>query len=249
MPSPDFRQSLEHTIKFVHDLDRARNVDDIASQIIRHLSHIGVEHVIAGTYPVHEPNRRRQLGHAVFGNYPMEWVERYLSRGYVLKDMVIRRAMTNADPFFFDELAPLTQDDPMTRQIAEEAREFNLGQGFAGAVPTFDQQMVGFTFAGRHFEINPESMGALTLTASYAIGRAISLRQDSSCEKKNICLSAREREALQWAAEGKNDWEIGEVMSISEHGADKHMRAVRVKLGAINRTQAVAEAIRRGLIA
>ncbi|MGB8900143.1 MAG: helix-turn-helix domain-containing protein [Methylocella sp.] len=54
---------------------------------------------------------------------------------------------------------------------------------------------------------------------------------------------------MQWAAEGKNDWEIGEVMSISEHGADKHMRSVRAKLGAINRTQAVAEAIRRGLIA
>ena len=64
-----------------------------------------------------------------------------------------------------------------------------------------------------------------------------------------IILSAREREALQWAAEGKGDWEIGEVMNISEHGADKHMRSIRVKLGVINRTQAVAEAIRRGLIA
>jgi hypothetical protein len=32
----------------------------------------------------------------------------------------------------------------------------------------------------------------------------------------------------------------------SEHGADKLMRSVRVKLGVVNRTQAVAEAIRRG---
>jgi LuxR family transcriptional regulator, quorum-sensing system regulator BjaR1 len=61
-------------------------------------------------------------------------------------------------------------------------------------------------------------------------------------------LSARESEALQWASEGKNDWEIGEIMNISEHGADKHMRSARSKLGAINRAQAVAEAIRRGLI-
>ncbi|MGH6842488.1 MAG: response regulator transcription factor, partial [Methylocella sp.] len=65
----------------------------------------------------------------------------------------------------------------------------------------------------------------------------------------NITLSPREREALQWAAEGKGDWEIGEVMNISEHGADKHLRSIRAKLGAINRTQAVAEGIRRGLIA
>ena len=50
------------------------------------------------------------------------------------------------------------------------------------------------------------------------------------------------------ASEGKNDWEIGEIMNISEHGADKHMRSARSKLGAINHAQAVAEAIRRGLI-
>ena len=43
---------------------------------------------------------------------------------------------------------------------------------------------------------------------------------------KPVILSAREREALQWAAEGKNDWEIGAVMNISEHGADKHMRSI-----------------------
>jgi LuxR family quorum sensing-dependent transcriptional regulator len=89
----------------------------------------------------------------------------------------------------------------------------------------------------------------LTLIASYAIGRAIALQQESTAQNKKIALSEREREALQWAAEGKNDWEIGEVMNISEHGADKHLRSVRAKLGAINRTQAVAEAIRRGLIA
>jgi LuxR family transcriptional regulator, quorum-sensing system regulator BjaR1 len=77
--------------------------------------------------------------------------------------------------------------------------------------------------------------------------QAIVLKQESQPDKP-ILLSPREREALQWAAEGKNDWEIGEVMKISEHGADKHMRSVRAKLGAINRTQAVAEAIRRGLI-
>lgn len=85
------------------------------------------------------------------------------------------------------------------------------------------------------------------LIANYAISRAIMLKQEGETPR-SIVLTAREREALQWAAEGKNDWEIGEIMNISEHGADKHMRSVRMKLGAINRTQAVAEALRRGLI-
>jgi LuxR family transcriptional regulator, quorum-sensing system regulator BjaR1 len=250
MQASAFGQSLDQTVKFIHDLDRARTVEEISAQLVRHLSQIGAEHVIAGAFPADEPNRRRQLSHSIFGNYPREWVERYLARHYILKDPVILRAKMNADPFFFDwsELAPFTDADAEVRRIAAEAREFHLVQGFSGAMQTLDGQIIGFTFAGRHFESDPDRRGVLTLIASYAIGRAIALHQESPEQAKEIRLSAREREALQWAAEGKNDWEIGEIMKISEHGADKHMRSARLKLGAINRTQAVAEAIRRGFI-
>jgi LuxR family quorum sensing-dependent transcriptional regulator len=71
---------------------------------------------------------------------------------------------------------------------------------------------------------------------------------DLKMHNTSIKLTPREREAPQWASQGKNDWEIGGIMKISEHGADKHMRSIRAKLGVINRTQAVAEAIRKGLI-
>ncbi|MGH6853195.1 MAG: helix-turn-helix transcriptional regulator [Methylocella sp.] len=243
-----FRNSLEHTVRFVHDLDRARNLEDISAQVLRHASEMGAEHVMAGTIPGAGP-RRKQLSHALFAEFPTEWLNRYLSRGYVLKDAIILRAKSNAAPFFWNELAPFIDADPEARLVMEEAREFNLIGGFTAAIPTLDGQTVGFSIAGRHFEIDPDRRGVLTLIASYAIGRAIALRQESTNQSKKITLSPREREALQWAAEGKADWEIGAVMNISEHGADKHMRSVRAKLGAINRTQAVAEAIRRGMIA
>lgn len=243
-----FRNSLEHTVRFVHDLDRARNIGDISAQVLRHASEIGAEHVIAGTIPGAGP-RRQQLSHSLFAEWPTEWLYRYVSRGYVLKDSIIHRAKSNASPFFWHELAPIIDADPGARLVMEEAREFNLVGGFTAAIPTLDGQTVGFSIGGRHFETDPDRRGVLTLIASYAVGRAIALQQESSNQSKKITLSPREREALQWAAEGKGDWEIGEVMNISEHGADKHLRSIRAKLGVINRTQAVAEAIRRGLIA
>jgi LuxR family transcriptional regulator, quorum-sensing system regulator BjaR1 len=243
-----FRHSLDSTIRFIFDLDRARNTDDIASQLLRHLRQIGAEHVIAGTFPPDEPNRRMQLGHAFFNCWPKEWLARYLSRGYLIKDPIILRAKANARPFYWNELAPHIDANPAGRRIVEEAREFGLIEGFSAAIQTLDGQTVGISLAGRHMEHNPEMGGVLSLMASYAIGRAIVLLQGSTGQNQEIRLSAREREALQWASEGKNDWEIGEIMNISEHGADKHMRSARSKLGAINRAQAVAEAIRRGLI-
>ncbi len=249
MQPPALRNSLDNTIKFIHDLDRARNLEDISSQLMRHLSHIGATNLVAGTFPTNQPNRRRQLSHAFFSNWPSEWLERYLRSGYLLRDPVFLRAKSKADPFYWDELAPFMDADPMGRRVMEEAREFGLVQGFSAAIQTLDGQTVGFSLAGRRIEVDPDMRGVLTLIASYAIGRAIAIQHEPTLQEKEIRLSAREREALQWAAEGKADWEIGEIMSISEHGADKHMRAARSKLGAMNRTQAVAEAIRRGLIA
>jgi len=61
-------------------------------------------------------------------------------------------------------------------------------------------------------------------------------------------VTPREVECLKWAAEGKTEWEISEILSISEHTADKHLSNVRRKLGAANCAQAVANAIRWGLI-
>jgi len=63
-----------------------------------------------------------------------------------------------------------------------------------------------------------------------------------------VILSKREQEVLQWAAEGKSEWEIGLMLGLSEHAADKFIRSARTKLHAGNRTQAVARAIRLGLI-
>ncbi len=244
-----FRSSLDSTIRFIHDLDRARNVEDISSQLLRHLGQIGAEYVIATTIPVPGATRRQQLDSVLFCQIPDEWMTRYAAKGYAFRDPTVRRMTKLAGSFYWNELEQEMDDDPSARRILEEGSELGLKKGFSTSLLTLDRQLVGFSLSGKAFETDPEARGMLTLVATYAIGRVIALQQESSDQKRQIRLSAREREALQWASEGKADWEIGEIMSISEHGADKHLRSARSKLGAINRAQAVAEAIRRGLIA
>jgi LuxR family quorum sensing-dependent transcriptional regulator len=242
------RNSLECTVRFVHDLDRARNMGDVSAQVLRHVAPFGAEHVIATSIPRVGATRRQQLGSVLFNNFPAAWTDRYLSRSYAFKDPAVRRMASGAAPFYWNELDEDVRDNPAARVVLDEAKEFHLVQGFSTSLVTLDGQGVGFSLCGQHCENDPEMRGMLTLIASYAVGRAIALMQEKVPDRP-IILSAREREALQWAAEGKGDWEIGEVMNISEHGADKHMRSIRAKLGVINRTQAVAEGIRRGLIA
>ena len=61
-------------------------------------------------------------------------------------------------------------------------------------------------------------------------------------------LTLREREVLWWAAQGKSAWEIGEILHIAKRTVDQHTQNAVRKLGAVNRTQAVAMALRERLI-
>ena len=61
-------------------------------------------------------------------------------------------------------------------------------------------------------------------------------------------LSEREIEVLRRMAEGDRNRDIGERLSISEETVKVHIRHIMDKLGAKDRTQAVAIGIRRGVI-
>lgn len=61
-------------------------------------------------------------------------------------------------------------------------------------------------------------------------------------------LTAREREVLGWVAQGKSAWEIGEILNITKRTVDEHVQTAVRKLGAVNRTHAVALAVRNQIV-
>jgi two-component system NarL family response regulator len=61
-------------------------------------------------------------------------------------------------------------------------------------------------------------------------------------------LSAREIEVLKLIAQGKSNKEIGSALFISEGTVKSHVKAIFAKMSVISRTEAVANATRRGLI-
>lgn len=61
-------------------------------------------------------------------------------------------------------------------------------------------------------------------------------------------LSARELEVLELLAEGLSNKLIAHSLNISEHTVKTHVASIFAKLGASSRTEAVSQAIRRGLV-
>ncbi|MEQ1593227.1 MAG: XrtB/PEP-CTERM-associated transcriptional regulator EpsA [Thiobacillaceae bacterium] len=61
-------------------------------------------------------------------------------------------------------------------------------------------------------------------------------------------ISVREQEVLHWLREGKTNWEIAQILGLSEKTVKNHVQHIMVKLRVNNRTQAVAKAISIKLI-
>ena len=61
-------------------------------------------------------------------------------------------------------------------------------------------------------------------------------------------LTLREREVLWWAAKGKSALDIAGILRITKRTVDEHIQNAGRRLGAANRTQAVAIALRERLI-
>lgn len=116
---------------------------------------------------------------------------------------------------------------------------------------------------GRHFVIGVDRDQALPrstarqqrmaadlcLFAAYAQQAALRLLapQDIAAEPQ-VRLSPRELEALHWSMEGKTAWEVGVILHISEQTATRHIFSAVHKLGCVNKVQAVAKALRLGLL-
>jgi DNA-binding NarL/FixJ family response regulator len=61
-------------------------------------------------------------------------------------------------------------------------------------------------------------------------------------------LTPREVEVVELVSRGLRNSEIGSSLGISEETAQVHVKHILSKLGAKNRTEAVAAAVRRGLV-
>jgi DNA-binding CsgD family transcriptional regulator len=96
-----------------------------------------------------------------------------------------------------------------------------------------------------------------------ALGRAEAIgmaRLESRCREElarldvgevpplDMSLTARELEVLRLVAEGRTNREIGAALHMSQHTAANHVRAILLKTGCSNRTEAASLAMRRGLL-
>ena len=69
------------------------------------------------------------------------------------------------------------------------------------------------------------------------------LKLETQTLKLKLKITRREADVMIWVAKGKTDWEIAQILHISERTVNKHLEQIYRKLNVNNRTSATALAI------
>lgn len=180
--------------------------------------------------------------------YPASWISRYLMKGYVKIDPVIKEGVLRTLPFSWSEIEPV----PAAIEMLIDFQNHGLGSG-GYSIPILDK-------VGRRALL---SLNAKPDEQNWD-ARVVRFRQEWAelahvLHKKAIneqygdvdpapVLSPRELETLHWTARGKDYKEIAIIVDVSEHTIRTYMRSARFKLDCSNLTQAVAKAVKLRLI-
>jgi DNA-binding CsgD family transcriptional regulator len=149
-----------------------------------------------------------------------------------------------AQPFTWVEALERGRYSKSELSIVQEASAWRMCQGFVVPIYGVGGEAHALTMAGPNPRSDAPARAELHLLSIYAHARANRLKRGGG--EPPVSLRQRECEALRWAAAGKTDWEIGQILSISESAAHKHVESAKRKFGVPTRMQAVVAAIRQG---
>lgn len=237
---PDVSQAA---FDFVDRIGRLSSHSEIVDELQRASGVFGFDNFCMSGLP--SPGEKLDP-YILLSGWPEGWMARYLELDYVHVDPVCRRLLSHDMPFLWKD-APYDRDDARARQVMNEAPAFGLDEGFAVPIYTTHGFQAAVTFSAKRLDLDPKARSALHLVGIYAhnAARAIIVGDPRRRRRK---LSNREVECLKWASAGKSSWEISAILAISERTTNQYIASAALKLNAVNRTQAVAEALRLKII-
>ena len=140
------------------------------------------------------------------------------------------------------ELGQVRAPTVVVHRRDDRAIPYRLGRELAAGIPTAKL----IPLAGNaHFPWAGDSDSVARALRSVLAPEAVAR---PAGDTPAVLLSAREREVLALIASGLSDQEIAGQLVLSQHTVHRHVANIRHKLGRSNRTAAVAEAARLGLL-
>lgn len=230
----------DEAVKFVLNAHAATSTEDLSVMLMESLRSVGVR--LAYCVRIAAPGQP-VLPKYLYGFFDPHWVAAYSKCRCALFDPIIPRIFANNGPIFWSDLR--SNLSPAELSVLALAAEYGHHDGVT--VPVLGQRgdvcAVVIT-AKERLELTSEDRALLlTLATTFAM-RGLSLLAPDQIQCPNLTL--REKQCLSWAARGKSDWEIGEILSIAERTAHMFVESAKRKFATRSRHEAILGAWQRG---
>jgi len=163
------------------------------------------------------------------------------------EDMVRHARVSTAPRWWADDGVP--GSDAVFRRLEWAERAAPLAPGANGiAFPVHAErgQCGLVVFLGGEMALSPETLHEIHARCFSLFSAVARIRPGEAGRVPTV--SKRELECLKLTANGHTSEEIARLLKLSVHTANQYLTQTAQKLNAVNRTQAVAKALRLGLI-
>lgn len=229
-------------LDFIVELNRITTVKRAVDSLSDIFKRFGFETLVLTGLPTPD-QRLEQL--VLAKRLPPGWFKLYTERQYVLDDPVARFCRRTVDPFEWSEAPYDPQGEKRAAEVMHTAADFRMPRGLLVPIHGATGYEACVSLSGHYLDLSVRSKAAIHLIALYGFNR---IRQLLGPIAPLAKLTAREREVIAWSSQGNSAWRIGEILHLSQRTVEEHLARAYRKLGAKNRTQAVAIAVRERLL-
>ena len=222
-------------------IDAARSADAILQEFRFAMERYGLRNFLITGLPVpHGTDWQREI---LADGWSPEWHRRYVTEEYFLHDPCVAQCRHSPEPFRWGEL-PAARLVARAKLVMDEAAEFGMKEGICVPihVPLAGPGVV--TMASDRMDVPPSAMPLIETLCVHTF-RSLSGLGTPSDGDEPTPLTARERELLEWSAQGKSTDDIACILGVTRNTVESHQRNIRGKLDAINVAHAIVKALRR----
>lgn len=223
-------------LSFIDRCGSYRRLDEIIADFSKCLHSLGFNHFMMTRLPA--MNEKNAEPYIIARTWPDEWLVQYRFENYFWSDPVTKLSFGYAQAFTWAEARDRSTRTQAALRIASEAKSIGMvdGLGFPMGDPSAAQAVV--SLAADQMIRLPDSAKALIRMMCVACEvRAIQLIEKPPAMRP---LTDKEREVLQWIANGKTTGEAADILGLSNPTIAKHLNSAKQKLSSSNITQAVA---------
>lgn len=243
------KDDLQRVLEIVHYAAQAETPEDVKHVLIRAKSFLPFERLIGGLVRFGPQGTFEGFSDVLNVNFQEEWLYLYWKNRYAEVDPVLHALMKSQQTQVWSEVyANVTSE--REKEFVETATSFGLIDGVtAGSLDPSCGVATFFAFAGGDATEHARFVTLLDYLGQHlhwALLRATSKTSPSS----GMCvttLSPREVTILNWIKNGKTNWEISQIIGITERTIRFHVESIFSKLDVSSRSQAVAVAVQHGL--